>query len=309
MKPMKWPALLAFTALLALACAPLAHGEGKTGEALSKRQMETAADAQAISPSPQTAPSAGPTSDEEETVYALGDRILMGNMKGDDVAALQIRLAELHYSSGAIDGKFGRLTVRAVRAFQRASGLEKIDGKAGPETLAALFSADAIAAPSPTPSPTPTPTPTPEPTPTPVPTPVATRTPDVAAAPFEMETLEATVAGTRAKLMIARDDAGEALYPLCGVMARLGYEYIYDAGNWQLSRELDGSELALLTDGKDGLCAGAMGSANGVLFLADEARRVWVFGEEAYVSAATLEAFGARVSESARGTVIEEIAK
>lgn len=305
MKLIKWQPLLAMT-VLAVFCAPFALGEGNE---LSKEQMETAVDAREMTPAPGMPSLADEILAGEKAAAALGERILMGNMEGDDVAALQERLAELYYYDGEIDGKFGRKTLRAVRAFQRANGLEKIDGKAGPETLKALFSVGAVAAPSPTPSPTPTPTPTPEPTPTPVPTPVATSTPDVAAAPFEMEALEATVAGTRAKLMMARDDAGGALYPLCGVMARFGYDYACDAGNWQLVRELDGSELALLTDGKDGLCAGAMGAANGTLFLADGEKLVYVFGDEAYVSAATLEAFGVSVSSGARGTVFEEIAK
>ncbi|MBR5225649.1 MAG: hypothetical protein IKV90_08310, partial [Clostridia bacterium] len=58
---------------------------------------------------------------------------------------------------------------------------------------------------------------------------------------------------------------------------------------WQLTPVADGEEIALMTDGKDGLCAGAMGSVGGVIFLADEAARVYVYGEEAYVSAQLLE--------------------
>ena len=43
-----------------------------------------------------------------------------------------------------------------------------------------------------------------------------------------------------------------------------------------------------MTDGQPGLCAGAMGSIDGVIFLADEAARVYVYGEEAYVTAQML---------------------
>ena len=41
----------------------------------------------------------------------------------------------------------------------------------------------------------------------------------------------------------------------------------------------------MMTDGVDGLCTAAMGSVDGVIFLADELARVYVYGEEAYVSA------------------------
>lgn len=70
----------------------------------------------------------------------LGDR-------GADVIALQQRLAELHFSPGAIDGDFGHGTEAAVVAFQRGAGLLD-DGVAGPRTLAALGLADSAELPS-----------------------------------------------------------------------------------------------------------------------------------------------------------------
>ena len=53
--------------------------------------------------------------------------------------------------------------------------------------------------------------------------------------------------------------------------------------------------IALMTDGQDGLCRQAMGSADGVLFLSDAAARVYVYGEEAYVTAALLSHLGLNV--------------
>jgi peptidoglycan hydrolase-like protein with peptidoglycan-binding domain len=53
------------------------------------------------------------------------------------VRVLQRRLAEVGAAPGAIDGRYGPLTARAVARFQAAHGLA-VDGIAGPKTLAAL---------------------------------------------------------------------------------------------------------------------------------------------------------------------------
>lgn len=67
-------------------------------------------------------------------VYKLGSR-------GDEVLRLQERLTELGHYRGPHDGDFGGGTDGAVRAFQRAEGLE-VDGKVGPDTWKALFDGD-----------------------------------------------------------------------------------------------------------------------------------------------------------------------
>ncbi len=51
---------------------------------------------------------------------------------------IQRRLKALGFDPGPLDGIRGRLTIAAVRAFQRADGLV-VDGIAGPKTQAALF--------------------------------------------------------------------------------------------------------------------------------------------------------------------------
>ena len=53
---------------------------------------------------------------------------------------LQSALKELGFYSGALDGETGRQTAAAVKAFQKAYGLQA-DGKAGQETLVALKAA------------------------------------------------------------------------------------------------------------------------------------------------------------------------
>jgi N-acetylmuramoyl-L-alanine amidase len=58
-------------------------------------------------------------------------------MSGDDVLALQHRLAELGFDVGRLDGEFGPQTVAAVREFQRNTGLPA-DGTCGPATFKSL---------------------------------------------------------------------------------------------------------------------------------------------------------------------------
>src|SRR5438309_140583 len=75
-----------------------------------------------------------------EAGFALGDRTLYlrhAPLRGDDVRALQRRLAALGFDSGREDGIFGPRCDRAVREFQRNVGREG-DGIVGPDTLLAL---------------------------------------------------------------------------------------------------------------------------------------------------------------------------
>ena len=56
---------------------------------------------------------------------------------GDDVTAVQKRLKQWGYYSGAVDGIFGYGTERAVKWFQEKNGLS-VDGVVGPKTAAAM---------------------------------------------------------------------------------------------------------------------------------------------------------------------------
>lgn len=62
--------------------------------------------------------------------------------KNEDVRKMQTRLIELNYLSSGADGDFGGKTEAAVKMFQQACGLEA-NGVAAPETLDALYAADA----------------------------------------------------------------------------------------------------------------------------------------------------------------------
>jgi murein DD-endopeptidase MepM/ murein hydrolase activator NlpD len=75
----------------------------------------------------------------------LGVRVLYAGRTGWDVASLQFLLAWQGFPSGALDGRFGPRTDRALRLFQAWAGLGA-DGRAGPGTVAALHRPPATAA-------------------------------------------------------------------------------------------------------------------------------------------------------------------
>ncbi len=89
-----------------------------------------------------------------------GVTVRAGN-RGELVSRIQVRLYGLGYYKGEITGTYDAATRSAVKAFQKANGLNA-DALAGVDTQALLFSDEALAAgqtPAPTASPTPTPAP------------------------------------------------------------------------------------------------------------------------------------------------------
>lgn len=95
--------------------------------------------------------------------------------RGTPVRKLQNRLIALGYMpEGSADGAYGYQTYNAVKAFQKANGLEA-DGVAGPATQTVLYEYDHVVAnTTATPAPTASPTPTFPPLPTLEPLPEAT---------------------------------------------------------------------------------------------------------------------------------------
>lgn len=57
--------------------------------------------------------------------------------RGSEVKQIQQKLTNLGYSTGGVDGVYGKQTERAVIAYQKANGLT-VDGIAGPQTLKSL---------------------------------------------------------------------------------------------------------------------------------------------------------------------------
>lgn len=68
---------------------------------------------------------------------ALGDRLLGRGSKGTEVIELQKKLAQLGYTVGTADGKFGSKTEAAIKRFQKDHGL-RVDGLAGTQTIKEL---------------------------------------------------------------------------------------------------------------------------------------------------------------------------
>lgn len=119
---------------------------------------------------PLPAPTPTPTYAREN--FPTEYRTLSRGKTGEDVFMVQMRLTELGYYHGSVTGGYYGGTIAAVEAFQRDHGLT-VDGAAGRQTQALLFSEEL----DPTPEPTQTPAPTPSPSPTPTPAPRTTDTP------------------------------------------------------------------------------------------------------------------------------------
>ena len=103
-----------------------------------------------------SAPFATPSPVPEATPFAFSRTLQYGD-SGEDVAALQARLAELGFYEAKVSGGFYKVTRSAVKAFQTHNGLSA-DGVAGRETQERLFSDAAVpASAQPLPSPTPQP--------------------------------------------------------------------------------------------------------------------------------------------------------
>jgi N-acetylmuramoyl-L-alanine amidase len=76
-----------------------------------------------------------------EAAWRLGQRLLYlthPNLRGDDVAELQVRLAQFGFNPGRIDGIFGVLTEEALSDFQRNCALN-VNGTLTRATLGELM--------------------------------------------------------------------------------------------------------------------------------------------------------------------------
>ena len=116
--------------------------------------------------------------------------------EGEAVFWLQMKLKELGYYAGAVTGQYLTGTKKAVKAFQKASGIYPT-GDADEKTLRSIYADVLITA---TPAPTSTPAPTPAPTTAPATVPKATPTATVKASPASLSTATAVLKPTATKV-------------------------------------------------------------------------------------------------------------
>ncbi len=88
-------------------------------------------------PTPTPTPSESATPTPSSTPTPTKRTMLRPGDKGDDVRAVQKRLAALGYWLGPADGVYGDLTLQAVYALQKAAGTGR-DGIVGPRTKQAI---------------------------------------------------------------------------------------------------------------------------------------------------------------------------
>ena len=96
-----------------------------------------------------------------DTREVKASQVFTWGSSGEVVRTIQDKLKRWGYYTGAVDGKYGMLTVEAVKYFQRTNKLQ-VDGIAGKQTLAAMgifLPASATAAPPATNAPAATPAP------------------------------------------------------------------------------------------------------------------------------------------------------
>ncbi|MBO2515703.1 MAG: hypothetical protein CW338_00305 [Clostridiales bacterium] len=119
---------------------------------------------------PRTTPAPTPYPVYDGTKIPEGEiKTLQVGSEGETVYWLQMKLKEMGYYTGTVTGQFREGTEKAVKAFQRANGLE-VTGRANRSTLQCLYRIVEEANATPTPAPTATPSPVPTAAPTAVPT-------------------------------------------------------------------------------------------------------------------------------------------
>lgn len=112
---------------------PTSSASPTASPSASSSPSESAASASPSASQTASAPEPAPTIASTPVVR---DKLSPGD-SGDDVLAMQKRLADLGYWLGEPDGGYGGLTQQAVYAVQKAAGLDR-DGVAGAATLKAI---------------------------------------------------------------------------------------------------------------------------------------------------------------------------
>ena len=110
----------------------------KDGVAYAETQQAIYADTAIRADAPKATPTPTPA-----PTYKIPTVSVKKGSEGEDAKTVQKRLKELGYFKSRTDGKFGNLSVKALKEFQTAMGLEP-DGVAGKSTYEVLFSENAL---------------------------------------------------------------------------------------------------------------------------------------------------------------------
>ena len=102
-------------------------------QAASSASQQTAVEVLPVDSAPVTPAVAEPSIEKPQTTAAASETASEHNKK------IQTALKNAGVYQGAIDGKLGPASKRAIEAFQKNNGL-KVDGKVGPKTWASLES-------------------------------------------------------------------------------------------------------------------------------------------------------------------------
>ena len=118
------------------------HGLAADGVAgpYTIKAMEAALTGGAVAPAPTPAPAPAPAQEQPQPAAATPSSLNVGS-SGEQVKQMQQALRNLGYNV-SVDGVYGTYTANVVRQFQRDNGLI-VDGYAGSQTLAKLFSGNA----------------------------------------------------------------------------------------------------------------------------------------------------------------------
>lgn len=113
-------------------------GYGRPQYALKGAETATGAPVQKDEQIPASSAGTATAGKTKGKTVVIEMNVLQYGSKGNQVRTMQRLLNALGHSCGSVDGSFGPKTLAAVKAFQKAKGLE-VDGSCGPKTWTALL--------------------------------------------------------------------------------------------------------------------------------------------------------------------------
>ena len=140
----RWQALAVVAAVLAASTAAFGVTVVASGDESAVTTTTTTTTSTTRPTTTTTEATTTTTAEVTTTTVPVDDGVLERGEKGEAVAALQRRLAELKLDPGPADGSFGTGTMYAVQGFQKLAGMAP-DGRVGPAVQEALANPPAVA--------------------------------------------------------------------------------------------------------------------------------------------------------------------